>query len=806
MLIEDNIITLNSNVTGTPSENAGVEIERGTSANTQILWNEGTDKWTFTNDGSLYYDIPTDFVGSFNGRTGAVQGVSAAVAGTGISVSGATGAVTITNIGVQSFNGLTGAVTGVTVGGTNIFTALNTFNAGISSAGGTFTSRVSFSAGLSAAGITTGTITSIVNIYGKDTGNTAGLTLWADPNNFSNPVYISLSRGGGSDSGTVNIQAGTLNLRSATSLLGENPSIVMEVYDVGSSVYRKAEIGGGSITANRTYSFPDASGDFIVTGNIASNAVTSFNGNVGAVQGVSAAVAGTGIAVNGATGAVTITNIGVQSFNGRTGAVQGVSAAVAGDGISVSGATGSVTITNIGVTRAVAGTGISISANTGTVTITNIGVQSFNGLTGAVTGASLGTNTFTALNTFNAGISSAGGTFSSLTRFTAGLSAAGITTSSLRVTGTSTFDGDISASTIRQNGASSLYIQNDLDTIYIGDGLGEGNGTYFTISDQSTAAELSTGAFVIGAYTTCTSPDQTAGAALTVNTDSSVFGAGNCFQVTNFFDSSTPVQVNAAGAMTLTGRLTASGGISAAGGMTLNGTMSLNGQTFTNLVSTVNGITGSISSLRAPAGLTSSIGVFTFPNGVTSYSATSTPYYTSPYYGVRAVSTGNMVANRTYWVLQQTPRNVSIKNIRVAANSPSVSGNVYFSVWSVNPDTGLPATRLYSSPAPGVTATASVFNYVTLTNASGLVNVPAGPFYIAATFSTALPTYMHSTDRGLAIYGSANYVTGYMNYLPVLDSSGFTAPTSINQAGTTFGFIDYYPTSVTVPVLEWNHV
>ena len=52
-------------------------------------------------------------VSSFNGATGAVTGVGSAVAGTGISVSGATGAVTITNIGVRTFNGLTGAVTGV---------------------------------------------------------------------------------------------------------------------------------------------------------------------------------------------------------------------------------------------------------------------------------------------------------------------------------------------------------------------------------------------------------------------------------------------------------------------------------------------------------------------------------------------------------------------------------------------------------------------------------------------------------------------------------------------------------------------
>jgi hypothetical protein len=49
---------------------------------------------------------------------------------------------------VASFNGITGAVTGVTVGGTNVFTALNTFNAGISAAGGiTFSGTVSSDTG-----------------------------------------------------------------------------------------------------------------------------------------------------------------------------------------------------------------------------------------------------------------------------------------------------------------------------------------------------------------------------------------------------------------------------------------------------------------------------------------------------------------------------------------------------------------------------------------------------------------------------------------------------------------------------------
>jgi hypothetical protein len=46
LAVEDNIVLLNKNVTGTPSTNAGIEVERGTSDNASITWNEGTDKWT----------------------------------------------------------------------------------------------------------------------------------------------------------------------------------------------------------------------------------------------------------------------------------------------------------------------------------------------------------------------------------------------------------------------------------------------------------------------------------------------------------------------------------------------------------------------------------------------------------------------------------------------------------------------------------------------------------------------------------------------------------------------------------------
>ena len=52
LTVNDNIIVLNNNVTGTPTENAGIEVERGTSANKSILWNETADKWYIESDGN----------------------------------------------------------------------------------------------------------------------------------------------------------------------------------------------------------------------------------------------------------------------------------------------------------------------------------------------------------------------------------------------------------------------------------------------------------------------------------------------------------------------------------------------------------------------------------------------------------------------------------------------------------------------------------------------------------------------------------------------------------------------------------
>ena len=74
-LIADNVLTLNAaiNQASAPTVNAGIEVDRGSSANVSLLWNESSDKWTFTNDGSTYYDIAdaARLDSSFNHANGA---------------------------------------------------------------------------------------------------------------------------------------------------------------------------------------------------------------------------------------------------------------------------------------------------------------------------------------------------------------------------------------------------------------------------------------------------------------------------------------------------------------------------------------------------------------------------------------------------------------------------------------------------------------------------------------------------------------------------------------------------------------
>ena len=70
--IGDAIMTLNSDEAGTPSANAGLEVERGTATNVTMLWNETSDYWQVY-DGTTTSKIMT--AGNFAaGFTGIIDG------------------------------------------------------------------------------------------------------------------------------------------------------------------------------------------------------------------------------------------------------------------------------------------------------------------------------------------------------------------------------------------------------------------------------------------------------------------------------------------------------------------------------------------------------------------------------------------------------------------------------------------------------------------------------------------------------------------------------------------------------------
>jgi hypothetical protein len=64
--IVDNKIVLNTNVTGAPSTNAGIKVNRGTSSDVEVLWNETSDQWTLTNDGTNYHEITRKYKETLN--------------------------------------------------------------------------------------------------------------------------------------------------------------------------------------------------------------------------------------------------------------------------------------------------------------------------------------------------------------------------------------------------------------------------------------------------------------------------------------------------------------------------------------------------------------------------------------------------------------------------------------------------------------------------------------------------------------------------------------------------------------------
>jgi hypothetical protein len=128
--IGDNIITLNSGETGNPTQNGGVEIERGTATNASLIWDEGNDYWSAGVAGSEVE------IALSNGNYTNLRAQATTKADVGLSnventaISSFTGTNNITTVGTIS----TGTWEGTAITDTYISSA-STWNAKLDSAG-----------------------------------------------------------------------------------------------------------------------------------------------------------------------------------------------------------------------------------------------------------------------------------------------------------------------------------------------------------------------------------------------------------------------------------------------------------------------------------------------------------------------------------------------------------------------------------------------------------------------------------------------------------------------------------------------
>ena len=142
------------------------------------------------------------------------------------------------------------------------------------------------------------------------------------------------------------------------------------IIDPEKRYFRYINLDDGDIVeadhTNDTLSFYGGTGVQLVAGSDA-DSITFIN------DGVTQAIASTGITVSSATGNVTITNTGVTSAQNTTNIPGRAAGRTAGEGITVSSITGAVQFTNTGVLEVQQGFGITVSTDpaTGVVTVSN---------------------------------------------------------------------------------------------------------------------------------------------------------------------------------------------------------------------------------------------------------------------------------------------------------------------------------------------------------------------------------------------------------------------------------------------------
>lgn len=306
--LADNIITLNSDHTGAPTQNAGLLIERGDEADAQLRWNEGTDKWTFTNDGATYYPIAvsTDDLaeGSTNQyhTTARARSAVSATSASGVSYNSTTGVISLGSIPNSSLTNNSITINGVAtaLGGTR---TLDTDAVSEGSTNTYFTNARARSAVSAGTGISYNSTTGVISTSAIPNASLSNSAVTVGSTSISLGSSATTIAGLASVTSTSFVGALTGNADTATS--------------AGKWTTARTLTLAGDLTGSVSI---DGSANATLTATVAANSValgTDTTGNY-----MVDVTAGTGISVSHTAGegsTATITNTGVTALNSLTG-------------------------------------------------------------------------------------------------------------------------------------------------------------------------------------------------------------------------------------------------------------------------------------------------------------------------------------------------------------------------------------------------------------------------------------------------------------------------------------------------------